>query len=217
MKKIIFISSSGRSGSKSLAYAINTVNGVKSFHCPYGLEDYKCNTYLKDLKRVKIERKKLIESVHSSGCHFVESGVCLRYCFEDIVETYPECIIVHLVRDGRNFVRSGFNRPWFKKHKNRFNKICKHWSEGQIQMIEGMEKIPEKNRGGVVKHEDLIKGDIRWFLERIGLKSTKKIILPVLNVTKTAHKLFMWNNWDQELVNKSKIYMGKELEYFEYR
>jgi len=57
--KTIFIASSGRSGSKSLAYAINTVDGVKSFHCPYGLEDYKCSRYLKDLKKVKIVMTKL--------------------------------------------------------------------------------------------------------------------------------------------------------------
>ena len=217
MKKIIFISSLGRSGSMSITHAINSVDKVKAFHVPYGLENYNCNGYLKNLKRVKIERKKLIESVHSIGCHFVESSVCLRYYFEDIVKLYPECIIVHLVRDGRDFVRSGFNRPWFKKNKNKFNMICNHWAKGQLQMIEGMKKIPEKNCGGVVKFEDLIKGDIRWFLERIGLKSAKKIMMPVLNTTKTLLKLPKWDKWDQKLVNKSKIYMGKELEHFEYK
>ena len=218
MKKIIFISSSGRSGSTSLAYAINSVDKVKAFNCPYGLENYNCNAYLKDLNRVNTDRKKLIESVHNSNCDFVECSVCLRYCFEDIVKSYPECIIVHLVRDGRDFVRSGFNRPWFNKgKKDRFNMICNHWDKGQIQIIESMKKIPEKNCGGVVKFEDLIKGDIRWFLDRIGLKSTKEIMMSVLNNTKTLFKLPKWNEWDQELVNKSKIYMGKELEHFEYK
>jgi len=217
MKKIIFISSSGRSGSLAISNTLDTIKGVKAFHSFYGLENYNCTAYLKDIERVKIERKKLIEFVHNEGYHFVESTVCIRYHFEDIIKAYPECLIVHLVRDGRDFVRSGFNRDWFRKKKERFDKICKHWAEGQRQMIEGMKKIPKKNRGGVVKLEDLIKGDINWFLESIGLESTYKIKMIVSNATKGIFKLPKWDKWSQKLVNEAKIYMGKELEYFGYK
>jgi len=217
MKKIIFISSSGRSASTAIVGTLNTIKGVKAFQTPYGLENYNCDVYLKDLDRVKTERKNLIKSVHDEGYNFIESTVCIRFHFENIVKIYPECLIVHLVRDGRDFVRSGFNRNWFRKKKNRFNKICKHWSIGQRQMIEGMKKIPKKNRGGIVKLEDLIKGDINWFIESIGLESIEKIKMISSNATKTPFILPKWDKWDQKLVNASKIYMGKELEYFGYK
>ena len=218
MKKIIFISSLGRSGSMSIANAIDNVDGVKAFHVPSGLEDYNCNAYLKQLNRIKVDRKKLIEFVHDSNCHFVESMVCLRFYFEDVVKSYPECVIVHLVRDGRDYVRSGFNRPWFTtEKKDRFKMICKNWAEGQFQMVESMKKIPEHNRGGVVRFEDLIKGDISWFLDGLGLKSTKEITMPVVNSTKGVFKLPKWDEWNQKLINEAKIYMGKELEHFGYK
>ena len=217
MKKIIFISSSGRSGSKSIASTLNNVDNVKAFHSPFNFENYNCCKYLSQLEEVKKQRKKLIESVINNNYNYIESAVCIRYCIEDLVKLYPECTIVHLVRDGRDFVRSGLNRPWFKGNvNNRFNKICKLWAEGQRMTIKSMKKIPKKNYGGVIKLEDLSGKNINWFIEKIGLKSKNPTMMLALHTAKN-YNFPQWVEWNSTLINRAKILMGKELKYFGYK
>jgi len=217
MKKIIFITSSGRSGSTALANTLNTIKGVKAFQSPFGQENYSCSIYLKDIKKVNKDRDELIKSVHNDGYHYIESSVCIRHHIKSVVNNYPKCLIIHLVRDGRDFVRSGFNRTWFKKSKKRFIRICKHWSDAQCQIIESMKELPTENKGGIVRLEDLSKNDINWFLNNIGLDSEDRIKMIKTNVTKTQFKLPIWKDWNSQLMNDVKKYMGKELEYFKYK
>ncbi len=214
--KIIFITSSGRSGSKSIALALDRVKSVKSFHSPFKLENYNCHNYLDNIKDMKLRRARLIKSVRKEGYDYVESANCIRHHLVDLVEDYPDCLIVHLVRDGRDYVRSGFNRPWFQRQHDRFAKICGLWATGQRMTIDSFKKIPEKNRGGVVRLEDLRKGDMRWFIRSLGLRSQAYIKLPAAHVAKT-YNMPPWTEWDKKTVREANAIMGVELKHFGYK
>jgi len=203
--KIIFIASSGRSGSQSLATALGEVFEVQAFHDMHE-ENYICKKYLESLKEVKKRRLNLITATLDAGYHYVECSVCTRCHLEDLTEDYPDCTIVHLVRDGRDYVRSGMGRPWFKKDKNQFSEICKLWALGQRTIS----KCPSE----IVRLEDLIKGPIGWFVEKLGLKYNE-ITLPHDHLTKNLW-FPHWTEWDENQVDIAKKWMGEELEKFGY-
>jgi len=229
----------------SLSKAIAQVPGVKSVHGPRPqLDKENCLKYHGQLENstaiIKAKRGKIIDSAINNGLHYVENSWFMSALAEEFVELYPECKIVHLIRDGRDFVRSGVNRPWFNENhplwkrwqsaigrwnrdkwnppsdcKTAFEKICWLWAEQQRIIELGLSNIPEKNRSGRVYFEDLISGKINWFLERIGLEANNEIVMKKVNSSR-KHKMQKWPEWDSELIESAKRWMGKTLTKYNY-
>jgi hypothetical protein len=230
----------------SLSKAIAQVPGIKSVHGPRPqLDKENCLKYHGQLENpveaVRKRRAKIVNSAATNNLHYVENSWFMSALAEEFVELFPECKIVHLIRDGRDFVRSGINRPWFnEKHalwkrwqsaigrwnrdkwnpppecKTVFEKICWLWAEQQRTIEAGMQKIPEKNRGGIVKFEDLIGSKINWFLETINLKADKDILMKKANAS-SKHKISKWTEWDSDFVDGAKKWMGDTLLQYDYQ
>jgi hypothetical protein len=240
--KKIFISSSGRSGSNALALAFKKLDGVDSYHGPNVFERENCLKYHGKLSERDIstmlsqKRDGLLLESRNNNHHYIESSWFLSAMLEDIVKKYPDALIVHLVRDGRDFVRSGMNRFWFKPGAlsrynswtrdrwnppgdciTRFEKISWLWAEQQRTQRLSMEKIPKKNNGGTIRLEDLIaQKNINWFADRIGLPHSGDIILEKTNKSKNAHVISPWQEWDTEHISQARRWMDAELREYNY-
>lgn len=230
--KIIFISSSGRSGSKSLTNALSTLNNVKAFHGPRPqLDKENCLKYHGKLKNpvesIKRAREKFITNTLNSNCSYVENSWFMTALIDDFYEAYP-CHVVMVIRDGRDFVRSGMSRPWFtdqkvwqnaigrwnrdkwnppKECKSRFSKVCWLWAEQQRVMLNSKHK-PE-----VFKFEDLISVPLDGFISKIGLQGSAT--MKKANFTK-KFSIPKWTDWNKKMVRQAKRWMGEMLEEFNY-
>lgn len=237
----IFIVSSGRSGSKALSEAFVDAPYTLSLHGPDKFEKANCLNYkgkLKSPKKIIInKRKQLVEMAHTRGLHYVENSWFISTFVKELSEVFPDCIIVHLVRDGRDFVRSGMSRKWFtgnKKflnsesawtrdhwtppaiHKDRLSKVCWLWNEQQEVIHSQMIKLPEKNNGGVIHFEKLITEDLSKYMEQWGINCEGPIYMKKVNVTNN-YKVPHWSEWNVRQIGKCKKIMGKSLEQHGYK
>lgn len=214
--KIIFIISSGRSGSKSLAYTLSSLDGVDCYHLPTKIDNHNCVKYLKQISEMNSVRNELIKKSQKKKHHYIEVAQCLMHHISDVILKYPDCIIIHLVRDGRDFVRSGIGRPWYRKENTllkRVEKISNLWVEGQTLIKEG---TPQKNYGGTVRMEDLVKEGVGNFI-RNNLKIEFNGNLELLDIHKTGtYEMPHWSEWDRKIRKVVVDTMGKELESYEY-
>lgn len=230
--KTIFIVSSGRSGSKSLANALTNLDNVKSFHGPKPqLDKENCLKYhgalTNPIEVIKAARGKLVAKTLNSKCSYVENTWFMSALIDDLHDTFP-CHVVMLIRDGRDFVRSGMSRPWFtneeiwmkaigrwnrdkwnppKECKTRFEKICWLWAEQQKVMLSS------KNKPEVFKFEDLISSPIGWFIDSLGLHG--EVFMEKANFTK-SFVIPKWTEWDKAMIEEAKRWMGDILEEFGY-
>lgn len=67
-------------------------------------------------ERLAQKRDDLIEQVGANGLQFVESSHFLSHLIPELRERY-NARFVHLFRDGRDFVRSGLERGWYRNGK----------------------------------------------------------------------------------------------------
>lgn len=63
-------------------------------------------------RRLATKRDRFIREVQANGLLYVESSHFLSHLIPDLLERY-DARFVHLHRDGRQFVRSGLDRPWY--------------------------------------------------------------------------------------------------------
>lgn len=215
-KNIIFFISSGRSGSLSLKNSFNSINGFKAFHKENQLEKENCLNYHKKINNVNKliydKRFSIIENVCNKDINYIECSWYMCTFIHELVNNFPECKIFHLVRNGRNFVKSGMSRSWFKgkdtkyyksinswsrdrwnppkECKNRFEKICWLWNEQQKIIYISMKNIPDINNYGIIKFEDLVReGSINFILDKLNMKIKRLIKYKKSNHTKKQTKI----------------------------
>ena len=161
MHKTFFILSHGRSGSKFLALLLNdTSNDIVVNHEPF-LEDYHLLPlayYYPESKVLKSKLKNRFETILSELNNDVaiygEVNSLLRYSAGWLIDNLSP-VILHLVRDGRDVVRSTYARntylwndshlPIFPKNNDkysdkwiqmtRFEKICWYWRETNEHLL----------------------------------------------------------------------------------
>ena len=247
----IFISSSGRSGSTSIVEALSKIENVSAHHGPKNkhFERINCLRYLNRrggsgassdqvISKLKKYRDPLIKQVESEGKVYIESSWFISAMLPELVQLYPNAKIVHLVRDGRDFVRSGMNRFWFSGKQSdlkrvgiwtrdkwsppalcetRFQKICWLWAEQQRVMQAGLKEIPLKNNFGVVRFEDLVSSGLGEFINKLGIKGGTGITMQTLNRTKKNFIIPHWRDWTAEMKEDARRHMGAELNLFRYK
>jgi len=67
-------------------------------------------------RRLGRRRDGLIEQVRASGLGYVESSHFLSHLIPELQDRY-EARFIHLYRDGRDFVRSGLGRNWYRRSR----------------------------------------------------------------------------------------------------
>ena len=212
--KIIFMNSSGRSGTKSFHQAFDSLPNVISYHGARPKVEkennlrYKLYKVAEQIDTLRERRLPLIHDAIVEKKHFVECTWFMTAFTRDLAKLFPSCTIIHLIRDGRDFVRSGWVRPWFvegnfsymssihswsrdrfdppSECQDRFSKICWLWAEQQRIMNYGMKRLKEWNNGGLVRVEDYRNKDLQPFFRTLGVLPkgwNKPIKMPVSNVT----------------------------------
>ncbi|GEM_PF-1553052 len=160
--QMAFIISTGRTGTKSLAYLFNTLPNVISLHEPkpdflrLGL-DFATRRVSYNIAHAFFVKYRLPQIKKFSERYdvYIESNNRLFSLVPIISEVFKDkrfnLKIVHIVRDGRDVVRSGFSRDWYSifdpfprlravdfpddpwrsswKNFDRFEKICWLWQK----------------------------------------------------------------------------------------
>jgi hypothetical protein len=117
--KVAFIVSTGRTGTRKLASFFSVAcDRVDARHEPYpdmfdmGVELVRSKLSPEGAaKRFRRGREYVCGQVHSSGCDwYIESNRNLVPLLPILRRSFENCKIVHVVRDGRDFVRSAFSK-----------------------------------------------------------------------------------------------------------
>jgi len=119
-KRPVFIVSTGRAGSQMMALVLAKHPKLCAFHEPYphmNTEALKIWLNYRNLKRIErkiiTKRNSLINQVLHNGFIYIESS---HYCSHLIKELHSlfNARFLYIYRDGRDFVRSGMERLWYK-------------------------------------------------------------------------------------------------------
>lgn len=218
-----FILSIGRSGTNFLSNLLNLVpkayvehepvrNDFKSYQKAFYSEK-RAYLYLKYFRKKEIYLRARDKNVSIYG----EVNSALRRHSKSLKELIPNAKIIHLVRDGRDVVRSGLSRktmtkednitrnirplkcdPWFHDWENmtRFEKICWYWDIENRYLKKNVEKV--------IKFEELI-SNFDYFeeelLKNLNLKLSKEIWETEIMIPKnisSEYKIPHWTKWDQK-------------------
>ncbi len=120
-KKPVFVVSTGRAGSTMLARVLAIHPGIFALHEPH--PHLRTEAFAKwsrpERKRLierKIHRKRkdIIQQVLINRLVYVESSNYASNLIEELYELF-DARFIHLYRNGRDFVRSGLQRDWYRK------------------------------------------------------------------------------------------------------
>jgi hypothetical protein len=116
---VALIVSTGRTGTRKLAHVLSAAcSGVDSRHEPFPDlfdigTDYIRSQFSFDeaVARVRRAREQVCGEVHAAGCdYYIESNNNLALLLPVVRVLLMHCRIVHVVRDGRDFVRSAYSK-----------------------------------------------------------------------------------------------------------
>lgn len=234
--QVFFILAIGRSGTKFLANLLSLENSAVVYHEPVR-DDYKA--YLQAYQNPeqameyldKFRKKEIyLRARGNRSDKYGEVNSLLRRHAVALKETFPKAKLIHLVRDGRDVVRSMMSRktmsPMDKnthgiapkdndpykekwKHMDRFTRICWYW---QIE-----NSFLRTNIDNSVKFEDIIRNyDI--FNEKIlipcnlnvGYDAWSERIVRPINIT-NQYSLPHWSKWSQEQKDTFKVICEEEM------
>ena len=116
---VAFIVSTGRTGTRKLASLLTAAfERVDARHEPppdmFDLGTGHIRSKLSTdeaLRRLRRDREYICGQLHSSGCdYYIESNNNLGLLLPVAKACFPDCRIVHVVRNGRDFVRSAYSK-----------------------------------------------------------------------------------------------------------
>lgn len=241
-KKIFFILAIGRSGTFFFYHLLNKAKYTHVVHEPVKSDnrsyeeaffnEKKAFRYFKNFRKKEIFLRCKNEDFKTYG---EVNSVLRRHC-NAIKEVFPNAVIFHLVRDGRDVVRSMMARktmlrgdrntkrikppksnPWYDKWDtmNRFERLCWYWDVENRYMIENIDRI--------IYFEKLL-SDYDYFnknlLEPLNLEITKETweneISAPKNITK-KHAIPRWNEWCPEKLKSFYEICGETMQVLGYK
>ncbi|NJE12880.1 sulfotransferase [Thermococcus sp. LS2] len=240
-KNVFFILSIGRSGTQFLSDLLNKAPGAlvvhepfieaiphqEAFHNPREAEKY-IQTFRK---------KEIYLRVHKFDIEtYGEVNSFLRRHCNALKKAFPKAKLLHLVRDGRDVVRSMYSRetmkpgaydtkriypkeddPWRDEwpRMSRFEKLCWYW------MIEN--KYLRECIGKTIQFEKVI-SDYNYFkknvLKPLNLEIPREIWEETINKPKNItvrYKLPHWREWDQKKREAFERICGEEMKKCGYK
>jgi len=230
MTQLFFITGMGRSGSMFLANLLNKCEGGKVLHEPVIKREQ-----IEHLKAFKNEeaslnyishfRKKIILD-NAKGLEFYgEVNSYLRNHVPALKKVFPEAKLLHLVRDGRDVVRSICCRNTFKendkttigvepeggwKKESRFEKICWYWVESNDRVSKHIDKYINLEK--IISDWDYFKTNI---LDYLGLKMSRKLWEDLKAVRINKNKT-NYDKWTEDQKNIFNVMCEKTMEKFGY-
>ncbi|MDA3792587.1 MAG: sulfotransferase [Elusimicrobia bacterium] len=252
-KKMVFIVSTGRTGTKFLARFFNKYDGIYALHEPrpdFLAEGIKYAAgKLSDNKAVDIlksNRSAIYREVVRRGDGiYVESNNRLFALLKPLKKTFKDAKIIHIVRDGRDYVRSGMSRNWYKKsdstlrleatlfpddpyfekwkEMSRFEKIAWRWQKKDGFIYDTIKDITDTL---TVKFEDIFYSDnykgLRKIAEYVGADNAytetliKDLVHKKVNFT-SNYSIKEWHKWNADKKDRFYAVAGRHLEKYGYR
>ena len=234
--KFFFILGFGRSGTSFMANFLNQAEETYVFHEPV-FEDFYAHarahysqaaaeTYIEGFRKKEIYRR--IQHLHP-GIYGEVNGT-LRCHVKAIQKSFPKVTLLHLVRDGRDVVRSNVGRrtmtirnpfsmsmhpiasdPWSKKWSkmDRFARICWYWQEENSRL--------RKAIGRTVQFEKIL-SNYEYFSSEVltpcGIQIDEKAwhtaVASPRNVTR-EFSMPKWDGWTSEQRNTFQEICGEEM------
>lgn len=241
-KNIFFILAIGRSGTNFFSQLLDRSKNAYIVHEPVRSDfraykeaffsEGKAYRYFKNFRKKEIYLRAKLKNATVYG---EVNSVIRRHC-NAIKKVFPEAKIFHLVRDGRDVVRSMMARktmtsedpntktiepikedPWFSKWEdmNRFERLCWYWD------IEN--RYLHENIDITIYFEKLI-SDYEYFneilLEPLKLQIPKDIweeeVKSPKNITK-KHTFPHWSEWDPEKLESFNKICGETMKNLGYK
>lgn len=234
--KFFFILGFGRSGTAFMAALLDQVEGASVFHEPV-LEDFYAHArahydigaaeqYLQGFRRKEIylRMRGLPSGIYG------ETNGHLRCHAGAIPKTFPGAVLLHLVRDGRDVVRSHMSRrtmtwrnpfsmsmhpvkpdPWFEQWAgmDRFARICWYWREENVRLRQTI--------GRTVRFEQILVS-YEYFranvLEPCGLKLDESAWRAAVAVPRNTTRTFQmpkWEDWSARQQDAFTKICGEEM------
>lgn len=241
-RNVFFLLCIGRSGTKFLSELLNSDENAIVLHEPIP-EDFDafCIAYKNEksaLRYISNYRKKKIYSLVKdlNVKTYGEVNSALRYHGEAITKHFPHAKTLHLVRDGRDVVRSFISRQHYTKGSkghhalrpskkdplyykwntlNRFEKICWLWTDANRRI--------RKHVNRCVKFEKVI-SDYNYFEENfenyLGLQIGRERWVKATNRPENSTKQFAlphWEDWEDRLFESFERICGEEMRILGYQ
>ena len=250
-----FIVSTGRTGTKFFAHFLNQFSSTYAVHEPspallrLGI-NYARNKVTKQYATQKIERyrRPMCKQVKRENVDkYIESNNRFFSLLEPLNKVFKQSKIIHIVRDGRDYVRSGMSRNWYteddKSHSrlraiyfpddpyydqwdkmSRFEKICWRWQKKDGFILDSITNVSNVI---TVKFEDIFKDENYSGLYKITdyLKldrsevetMVEKMMNKRVNSTKD-YEISKWPNWRSERKEKFDEIAGEHMKnYYDYK
>ncbi len=197
-----FVLSAGRCGTMSLAHLLDTANNARVWHHPQP-DPIKESllAYWGDIDKREAfwkARSQVIQNTWSEGLIHGETDLLMTPFCDVLAKEIPGSKFLVLVRDPRDFVRSGMRRNYYYGHPwdfgrlkpregsqeldewnnlDQFEKICWLWNQ-TYETINGIVSQIEEDRVLILRFEDLIAdtdkvGEIFKFLGLEGFDETR--------------------------------------------
>lgn len=121
---MLFIVSTGRSGTKSLAQTLNKIHGIACVHEPHPLlaveaSEYRYGFISKEhIKNLLLETRKPI-----MGGIYCESNQALSLIIPILLETFPRARFIWLIRNGLDVVASAMQKQWYTGHSENYDRF----------------------------------------------------------------------------------------------
>lgn len=234
--RFFFILAHGRSGTNFLANLLDQSRGAYVFHEPV-LEDFyaylrafnnpqNAERYMQGFRKKEI----YLRMRYASGTVYGEVNGVLRCHAESIKNAFPGVTLIHLVRDGRDVVRSTMSRktmtiknpysmgiypgktdPWRARWKDmdRFSRICWLWQEENARL--------RKDVGRIVQFEKILSSYEYFYneiLEPCHISLDKKMwesaIASPRNIT-SNFEMPKWKDWTAEQQKTFREICGDEM------
>lgn len=235
-KNIFFVLAIGRSGTKFLAELLNKAPGAYVVHEPVR-DDFQAHqrafhseeearNYIHRFRKKEIYLRARNADIHTYG---EVNGILRRHCLV-LKEAFPNAKFIHLIRDGRDVVRSMMSRntmkaedpntkfiypkrrnPWTNKwpEMTRFEKLCWYWAVENRYLRKQIEKAVQLEK--LVSSYDYFNAEL---LEPLGLKIPQRIWEKTASTPKNVtdeHVIPHWSNWDYEIMQKFNALCDEEM------
>lgn len=124
---VILIVSTGRTGTKFFADLFaQAFRGVEAKHEPFpdmfdlAMSYLRTNMSLQEaVENFKQHRERICAKVHKKNCRiYVESNNHLSWLLPVVLKCFKNCRIIHVVRDGREYVRSQYSKKTWSSKKD---------------------------------------------------------------------------------------------------
>ncbi|MCP4362224.1 MAG: sulfotransferase [Chloroflexi bacterium] len=137
----LFILSTGRAGSRSIAHLLSAIHGCTCVHEPAPQLIFEASAYRHgEISAAEIGRlMKETRPISIRGERYCESNQNLSLIIPVLAATFPEARFLWLVRNGLDMVASAYSKQWYSGHSERHDlyedctPLEKAWIDGRIE------------------------------------------------------------------------------------